>query len=365
MAGIFGHLNISDTERVFNATVGQEVIWEAVQEYLDRSNAELSAALGIFVAETTESFKRRYKLPGGGYLQERDANGDFANVKAVGSWDVAFPIKDVGAAVGGNDVEMAYMTVRELETHIQTVEIQNINTVRKDVLKALLNNTERTYVDDIHGSLLVEPLANGDAVVYPPVLGVMTEATETHYLNAGYATASISDTNNPYATIANDLEEHFGAPTGGSQIATFINPAEAPKTRALAEFVPVSDLGVVPGDTADTVRGIPPELLRIGRVLGRLDTSGVWVVEWRFMPATYMLGIHLDAPKPLIRRIDPADTGLGQGLRLVAREESRENFPFEKSQWRHRYGFGVGNRLNGVVMEVEVDATYDIPTIAQ
>ena len=42
------------------------------------------------------------------------------------------------------------------------------------------------------------------------------------------------------------------------------------------------------------------------RVIGRVN--GVWVVEWRFVPANYILAIHLDAPKPLMQRVDPADT---------------------------------------------------------
>lgn len=365
MAGIFGNLNISDTERVFNATVGQQVIWEAVQAYLARAREELDVAMSLFVQETTEDYKRRYKLPGGGYLQERGEDGSFANVKALGSWDVAFPIKDVGAAVGGNDVDLAYMTAKELQTHIETVEIQNINTVRHEILKALFNSAQESYSDRLWGTLLVEPLANGDAVVYPPVLGASIEATDNHYLESGYASASISDSNNPYATIAAELEEHFGAPTGGSQIAAFINPAEVAKTRALAEFVPVADLGVRYGNAQDLSTAIPAELLRVGRVIGRMDTSGVWVVEWRFMTAAYIIGIHLDAPKPLIRRIDPADTQLGNGLQLVAREELRDNFPFTNSYWRHRFGLGCGNRLNGVVMELGTGGTYSVPAAYQ
>jgi len=365
MAGIFGQINISDNERVFSATVGQQVIWDAVQAYLDRANTELAVAMGLFVERTTSDFKFRYKLPGGGYLQERQSNGSFGNVKATGSWDVAFPIKDVGAAVGGNDVDMAYMTVKELDTHVQTVHIQNVNTVRFSILKALMNNAEVSFPDPIQGTLLVEPIANGDSVVYPPVLGATAEAAENHFLESGYASASISDTNNPYATIAAELEEHFGAPTGGSQIAVFINPAEVAKTRALADFVPVSDIAVQPGADSATVKGIPPELLRVGRVIGRMETAGVWIVEWRFMTSGWMVGIHLDAAKPLIRRIDPADTQLGDGLRLVAQEELQDHFPFKNSYWRHRFGFGAGNRLNGVVMELGTGGTYTVPTAYQ
>jgi hypothetical protein len=71
-----------------------------------------------------------------------------------------------------------------------------------------------------------------------------------------------------------------------------------------------------------------------------------------------MLAVHLEAPAPVIKRVDPAATGLGRGLQLVAEDES---FPFTASFWRHRFGFGVGNRLNGVVMELGTGGTYTVP----
>ena len=362
MSGIFGNLNVNDSEFVFNATSGQEVVWTAAQDYLARVNAELATIQSAFVERTTDSFKFRYKLPGGGFLQKRNSDGSFANVKASGSWDVALPLEDWGAAQGGNDVDLAYMTVGELDNHIQTITIQNVNTVRYELLKSLLNSAEDSFVDERRGTLLIEPLANGDTVLYPPVLGSAADATENHYVGSNYVTASMSDTNNPYNVAAADLEEHFGAATGGSQIASFINPAEASKTRALTDFVDVTDIGVQPGANTDRVNAVPAELLSVGRVLGRLTLSGVWVVEWRWMPATYILTMHLEAPKPVLRRIDPAATGLGDGLQLVAQPQFADTFPFRESFWRHRFGYGVGNRLNGHATQLVASTSYTTPT---
>lgn len=355
MAGIFGHLNLSDSDRVFNSTAGQQAIFDAASAYINMINADLDAAMSVFVERTTSDYKLRYKLPGGGRLQRRGEDGRFGAVKAGGQWDVAFPLEDLGAMIAANDVALAYMTVAELERHINTVVAQNVNTVRFEILKALLNNTERTFIDPLWGSLLVEPLANGDSVVYPPVIGSESEASENHYAGTNYATASISDTNNPLVTIVNELEEHFGVPAAGSNVAVFINTAEKAKIEALADFVEINDRFITPGQDTATVSGLPASLP--GTVLGR--SSGATVIEWRYMPATYLLGIHLDAPKPLIRRIDPADTGLGDGLQLVAQDEQ---FPFEDSVWRHRFGLGVGNRLNGVALQTVASTSYSIPS---
>lgn len=357
MAGIYGVLGLADNERVFLSTFGQGVIYDAVNEYLAMHNAELAQALGVFVDETTSDHKRRYLLPGGGRLQNMgfDPQAAPAVAKAYGSWDVAFPLSDFGAGQSNSRVSGAYATTQDLQRHLDSIRTADVNTVRFEILNALLGSTQGTFVDPQWGSLSIEPLANGDTVVYPPVLGSETEATDTHYLESGYAATAISDTNDPYATIVAELEEHFGAPTGGSNIVTFINNAETPETQAMTDFVPVAEMKIQYGDDTALALGLPTGVP--GRILG--NVSGTWVVEWRFVPANYMIAVHLDAPRPLVMRVDPQFTGLGQGLQLVA---TSDKTPFTNSYYSHRFGIGCGNRLNGVVMELGSGGTYSVPS---
>lgn len=355
MSGIFGSLNINDTDRVFLSTLGQRVVYDAISEVLAQHNADLDAALNVFVEETTGDHKRRYKLPGGGRLQRLNTQSPAAAVKAYGQWDVAFPLEGFGAQMAGNRIDMAYMTVQDLDRHLNTITQQNLNTTRFEMLKALLNSSQDTFVDPQWGSLSIEPLANGDAVTYPPALGSESEATDTHYLESGYAASAISDTNNPFPTVRDELEEHFGATQGGSNIVSFINNAETPEVEALSDFDPVNDRFTEPGANRDTLFGLPA--MMPGRVIGRCN--GVWVVEWRWIPANYLLALHLDAPRPLIRRVDPAETGLPVGLTLVAESDTH---PISASHYENRFGFGAGNRLNGVVMEFGTGGSYTTPT---
>lgn len=358
MGAIFGHLNISDTERAFNATVGQRVLYEAAQAYINRANAELAQITSLFISRTTSDFKLRYKLAGGGYLQRRGPDGRYGAVKVTGSWDVAFPLIDVGAMIAGNDVAMAYMTVAELENHISAVVTQNVNTVRHEILRRLFKNTTDTFTDDIHGDLTIQPLANGDTVAYPPVVGSASEATDDHYLQSGYAENTIDDTNDPYDVIVPELVEHFGESAGGQNVVTFINDSARPETQGLTEFFEVPDMFIRTGANTD----VPINLPNVpGRIIGR-HKAGTWISVWNFIPTNYALALHLEADAPLIRRIDPADTGLGDGLQLVSEDAE---FPFEESVWRHRFGIGTGNRLNGVVMEFGTDGSYGPPTAYQ
>jgi len=313
----------------------------------------------VFVTETTANYKERYRLPGGGYMQEISADQKPDAVKSYGSWDVAYPLRNYADSVNGSRVSRAYMTVAELEQQTLGIVARSVNTMRRELLRALLYKEDETFIDPLWGSLTVKALAtgSGDAVVYPPVLGSVTEAIRLRYLGSNYATASISDTNNPIATMQDALVADFGQQQGNSNIVTFINTAEKTKIIALTDFDPLNDRFVVPGSNINQLSNLPASMP--GTIIGR--TNGSWIVEWPFMPATYMLSVHLDAPAPLKKRIDPADTNLGDGLQLVTEDEQ---YPFAASYWQNRFGFGVANRLNGYAMQMVTSTTYTSPTIS-
>src|SRR5882672_8263294 len=208
MSGIFGILGLQDNDTSYVSTIGQRLIFDAVNQYLTMVNEDMNTAMSVFVEGTTTNYKERYKLPGGGRLQQMGGQAKPGAVKGYGSWDVAYPLKDFGAMLAEDPVTMAYMTLPELQRHLDTVRIQAINTLRFEMLYALFNSRAGSYtsfVDPIWGTLQVQALANGDATVYPPVLGSESEATENLYLESGYAASGISDTNDPYVTIIDKL----------------------------------------------------------------------------------------------------------------------------------------------------------------
>lgn len=352
MAGIYGLIGVADGDPSYVNTVGQVQVFEAAQQYLEMHSADLEKAYAVFFEDKTEVFKERYYLPGGGRLQKRSGHTQSAAVKASAYWDVAYPLFDYGAQIAFTDVSVKKLKLPMLQRHLDTVRIQDINTFRYEMLYALFNNTTRTIDDEEHGTLSVKPLASGDSDKYPPVIGSETDATENHYLESGYVASSISNTNNPYVTIKEELAEHWG----DGDVAVFINPAQTPATEALSDFDPVNDRYVRPGANTDQIaNGDFPNVP--GKVIGR--TNDVWVVEWRWIPAGYMYGQDLMMPGPLKKRLDPAEQGFAEGIELVS---SNSRAPFEQAHYRNRYGAAVGNRLNGVVMELGNGGTYTIPT---
>lgn len=355
MASIFGILDLDSSDRVFVNTVGQKAVYEAVHVLTDRWNLEVAQMLGVFVEDEIEHFKERYYLPAGGFMEKRGQLSTTGAVQTSGSYDVAYPLEDYGVQVGGDDISLAYMTVQDLDRHLQSVFTRDANSLRFELLKALMNDAQDTFEDKLNGSLSIEPLANGDAVVYPPVIGSSTEATDDHYAESGYLSSAISDTNNPLVTVKDEIEEHFGTSAGGSDIIVFIANAEKTIIEGLTDYDPLLDSKIRPGSNTDIVTGLPGGLP--GTVIGR--SNGVWVVEWRHLPATYMIAIDPTLPAPMKIRVDPADTGLARGLTLVA---TNDKYPMSDSHWRRRYGVGVGNRLNGAIMEVANGGSYTIPS---
>lgn len=344
MAVRIGSQTFNDSELVFASQEGQSVLYDNIVAELESYNQRINQFMQVFVERDTSDHKLRYKLPGFGKMSPRGIMSRGPAVKATGSWDVAFPLGDYQEAFAGDDVELAYMTARDLALHLQTISNRHASRVRHEILSAILNNAQDSFIDPIWGTLNIEPLANGDSVLYPPVLGSETEATENHYLESGYAADAISDTNNPYEAIRDEIEEHFGAATGGENIVVFLNNAQRAVTEDLSDFDEVEDRFIRSGDNVDVPINLPTVP---GRILGRV--SGVWAVEWRWIPANYLVALHLEAPRPLYRRVDREGTGLPKDLTLVAGDFEH---PFKGAEYRARFGFGVANRLNGVVMEL-------------
>lgn len=355
MSQIYGLLNVEDykADKIFINTIGQSIIYEAVQEELNRINDELNRAMSVFVAETTEDHTRRYKLSGGGFMQPRSRLARPAEVKATGSWDVAFPLFDFGDAVASDTISVAYMSVRDLNVHLDSIQSRAGNTVRREILRSLFSNTDFNFTDEHKGTLVVKPLANGDSTLYPPVTASDSEDTENHYIVTNYAAADISNTNDPIRSAVKELDEHFD----GIDVAVFFNSAHTSKVISLTDFEDVSDRFIQAGANVNQVVGLPETLP--GKIKGR-HQEGAWGIEWDRIPANYFLAIALDVPQPVIERVDPALTGLPRGLAIVARDE---RYPLETSYYMMRRGFGVGNRLNGVIYQLKASGSYDIPAM--
>lgn len=350
MSTIFGVLGIKDRDTTLD-TVNQRLVFNLINEYAAATEAEVNQAFSVFVQETTPVFKETYRLPGGGMLQRMSNRGRPGATKLTGKWDVAYPIEDFRTQMAWDDVTFAYMRAGEAEAHLRGVMQQYINTKRYLLLRSLLNKTAETFHDEIYGDLTIQRLANGDSVVYPPVVGSDAEATDNHYLGSNYAASAISDTNNPFRDIiVPEIQEHYGQ----GRIVAWINSAQEAVVSALASFDAKPPQYVTVGANTD-IASADGTVSGPGKFIGAANNVAIFVWDW--VPSGYIISLDLDQPKPVKQRVDVPESL--RGFKLIA---TQNDFPLQESYWRAREGYGVGNRLNGVAVQLVASTTYSTPS---
>jgi hypothetical protein len=355
MSWLYGIIGNQERNTLVNQ-VGQIVVYDATQRYLEEINAQLELATQLFVEEITESHKERYLMTGGGAMQRRGGVVQSGAVKSSGHWDVAYPIFEFGDQIAATRVALAHMSLEAYAKHVEGIAIRAVTTIRQEILKRIFNNTAYTFEDDVYGALVIQPLANGDSVLYPPPIGSPNPATQNNYLSTTYAASAIDDTNNPYVTIRKQLTKQ-GSRGGAQNILVLINEAQELVTEALTGFKEVHDANIQAGSGESTLINIP-NLPKTALVIGRV--SNVWVAVWDGVPENYMVAVDMNDPAPLKRRVDPAITGLPRELTLVAEDEK---YPLHQAHYEWRFGIGTGNRLNGVVLQLRGDANpYQPPS---
>lgn len=357
MSAIFGVLGVADTEAAFVANMGQELVFDAINEVLGYHNADVQAATSVFVKGNTEKFTQRWLAPGSGELSPvgQDPLAPGPAIQRYGSWDVSYPLREYSESVSGSRVGLAYMTLQELDAHLDTVMGRDMKKHRTRMMIALMESTNLTWTDIKHGALTIRRLANTDGTTYPALPGATTEAQDSHYIDAAYNVAGIAAATNPAVDLRDEILEHFGGRlTTGTDILYIHGSDQTAYLAAIAGYVARGDDAIDWGEDTDLAKqlsGVP------GWVHGR--GWGVWMTEWAWMPDEFGLAVDLRYP-PLMRRVDTAASGLPAGLTMVAHDRDH---PLESAYYSDRFGYGVGNRLSAAAIEINAGGgTYTPPT---
>lgn len=327
--------------------IGEQRIWDAVRESAAQHSNMVASIMAAFAQPTTDR-TRRIMLPGSGELQPLDEHGNPLPTRPAGYYNVAFPIQGGGDAWGDNRVTRELMTVEEANRFTLEALKKDARWMRRHALAAILDNVPWTF-NDPQGDITIEPLANGDGVIYNRVGGAA--ATDNHYHAQA---AGVADLTNPYPVLYQDLAEHPG--NSGPYVA-YIATNLVDDTSALTDFEPVSDpniaLGIASDRLAVTVDAGPGDEL-IGYVKG----ARMYIVEWKALPDNYIIATA--------RGTDPV-----LGMRQYPSAALQGFFPeFNDVDGNHkenrliRYaGFGVQNRTGAAVMYVSAGNTvYVVPS---
>lgn len=335
----------------------RSVIYDAIDNYNEMIAEAREIAMSFFVQGDTTNGRDMYQLPIAGRDERIRSDGIPNLIRRHGKWEVGFPIYTYKPQLGTTPVQRAYLTLQDLQKHVEGINNRYDDTLRYEIMLRLTDNTDTAFVDP-EGTLTketVKPLINNDGTAIPPLLGSNSETTDhNHYL--GLNNASIDDTNDPIEDIVDHLIEHFGRMTGGSNIVVLVHPDERSEVESLTGFDAVDPNYKTLGDDS-TVALIPPNIP--GEVIGRV--SGATVAVWDWIPSGYCFGRHMQVSAPLMRRVDAAPS-LGAG-RLINQLQYDDN-ALQIDRWMYRFGIGTGNRLNGVWVQKVASATYTAPTIS-
>jgi len=350
---LYGFMNRRDLldQRVTDATIPE--FNAVIDETLAEHNRQLNAVLGLF-AERTTNFKERYAAAVLTRSQPLDENGKALPIKRAGYADVAYPIHASGNAWGANYITRAKMTGVEVQRIVNTLVNGDTRWMRDHLLAALFYGTAGgsgwTFNDPLKGSLTVQGLANGDSQTYMIQNGADSGTTDTHILAQADA---IADATNPFDDIRDDLLEH---PENGGDVVAFIPSGLKAATQALTSFKDVADPNIRVGNASDVLIG-DLGISYPGTLIGYVD--GVYVVEWKALPAGYIVATTTEGEKPLALREEP-EAEL-QGFNRVTDGMAAPDHPFYESQYLRLAGFGARNRVGALVMRVG-NGTYAAPT---
>jgi len=330
-------------ERV--SVVGYELVWDAVRESVAEHTRQVNAMTASMVEPTTTPSVRFYQ-PGSGTLQPLDEYGVPKPVREEGYYDVAFPIQGGGTAWGDNRVSRALITVEEANRRTLNVLRRDADWMKRHILASVFEDDSWSFDDPEHGSLTVQPLANGDTVEYLKVDG--DPATDTHYLAQA---AAISDDANPFDDIYNELMEH--PINQGGPIVVYIPTNLKTTVMGLTGFTEVLDPDITPAITTATLNSVfdrgPGH-----EVLGKTDKC--WIIEWRSLPDSYMFA-HARGGGPILRmRQYPAAE-----LQGLFTEGFTPDGNLQQTSLIRYAGFGAINRVGAVVYRVG-NASYAVPT---
>lgn len=342
----YGFINLKDLFAQRVEDVGVPIVNEAIDATLAEHTAQLNDLMALFVDQTTD-YKVRFRTPVLASLQPLDENGRARPIKGAGYYDIAFPLQMAGTAWGVTYYASQKITVQEANNVTATLITADKRWMRDRILAALLTNVSWTHADAAHGDLTIKPLANGDTDTYLIQSGTDSGTTDSHFLaQAG----GISDAADPFPILRAELKEH---PENSGEVVVFVPTANRAAVEGLSGFYPVADANLRMGAGATVLAGTL-NVAMPGEIFGYHE-SGVWLAEWKGLPANYLVGTMTGGPRPVAMRQEP-EASL-QGFRRVA---SRDDHPFYESQYLRVAGFGVQNRVGAVVMRVG-NASYAIP----
>ncbi len=340
-----------------------------IEEYTEERAAEdiarFRAAFDSVVDDVTNllslpttNAKGSFGTTAGGEMQPYVEKGDTEATRGGEEYDVAYGINRFRDRQIYTEEFIATNTMDRLNQDVGMAAVRNGTTRIKQVLRAIMLKGNYTFRDGEFpglnlGNLAVKRLFNNDGAtgsVY--VNGAeVSIGTLQHYITSGAAAIAIDDFG-----AAKDKLKAVGY--GDDVVYLMGTNLGDDVSETINEFVGTSEPNIVDPAAVYAV-------VRSPRAIGRIRGGGAdgEVIVMPYFPDNYFLAFDRAAPRPVRRRQHPSPRF--RGWRLVQNETLAPygTAAIRNKRWEFIEGTGIGDRGNGVAVEVTADATYDDPTI--
>lgn len=316
--------------------IDPNVLWADFQDSLEDYNATSNGLVELLTFRTTD---KTFSVLQGAYEFE-----DYADYTLPDSQDLSYLELSVG--IKDFDLRYAYTWARILESTAAELDGRHaaalqadVRLLLKQVLRAALTKAGLTL-----GGVTSPAFYNGDGTVPPPVKNTTFTGSHNHYL----VTAGASIASTDLDAIEADLVHH-GFDT---DLVLMVNRAQMNGVKAINGFVP----------SASQVHDIKYTNMVGDPYFGSYSRLAILEEDW--LPPGYMFAFSAQGgpnaqqnPIAFRESINPAARG------LILQRGTNPEYPLADSFYYRKFGVGVRQRGNGVVMQVTTNATYTSPVL--
>lgn len=335
------------------ADIDMDRLWDNLSAYFEAHSLLFNEAMEM-VAERTTDRLRRIGDVDQMEAQELDEFGRAdAQKMAQAGYNIGFPLRRYGAAIQWTADGFENMTVRQFTEQVNGITDADERALYRELRRGIFTPTNRTFKDwqvTPTVDLPVKALLNADGEPIPtgPSAQEFDGSTHTHYLG-------VTTSNAPTQGEAEGAIEHAVEHFNSGNVLVYINRAEEGDVNNFADFKEYKDVRLIDQRNEIVAGGTLDMNSLYDRAIGLLHGAEFWVKPW--VPAGYWVIFVQGPQKPLVLREHPRSNL--QGLRLV---RDVADYPLHAREWEHRFGVGVWNRPNGVVLDVSTGGgTYTAP----
>lgn len=343
----FGFIDLQEIQNRTLETVNPQVVIDAVNTSLQVHNQEVSMLLDAWVEPTT-ALQERVDQVATIRMQPVTEQGQAKPVASNNNYTVAYPLKRFEHAWGHTIESMAKMTIGQIQYQVSEALIADMNTIRENLLMAILDNVSWTYADEVT-DLTIKPLANSDTDTYVVLGGALETADHYNDLNA-----VISDSNPIFPTIFNALRNYpANAVNSQNPVISFVPSGLTTAIQSLTALIPPMQSDVIYNATDVVNKSFDMALMFGDMYLGKYNN--VHIIEWQALPATYTVSWA---------------SGAGRFLKMRERENLQGLYQYTHSPdgnrtlnfYRRVYGFGCFKRTAAYVLQTSSGGSYSVPT---